>query len=73
MAAFSALTLAILIVWAKRQITQPLCAFAAAAETFSLESEPAQLPELGPQEAQVAARAFNRMQEKIDEADKRTL
>jgi signal transduction histidine kinase len=65
MAAFSILTLAILIFWATRQVTQPLCAFAAAAETFNLESEPTRLPELGPQEAQVAARAFNRMQEKI--------
>jgi signal transduction histidine kinase len=65
MAAFSALTFAILIVWATRQVTQPLCAFAEAAETFSLECEPAQLPELGPREVQVAARAFNRMQDKI--------
>ena len=65
MAAFSTLTFAILIVWATRQVTHPLCAFAAAAETFSLESEPAPLPELGPREAQVATRAFNRMQEKI--------
>jgi signal transduction histidine kinase len=63
--AFSALTFAILIIWVTRQVTQPLGAFAAAAETFTPESEPAQLPELGPQEAQVAARAFNRMQERI--------
>jgi len=65
MAAFSTLTFAILIAWATRQVTRPLSAFAAAAETFSLEGEPAQLEELGPQEAQVAARAFNRMRERI--------
>jgi signal transduction histidine kinase len=65
MAAFSALTFAILIVWSTRQVTRPLRAFAEAAETFSLESEPAQLPELGSREVQVAARAFNRMQGKI--------
>lgn len=64
-AALSALTFAILIVWARRQVTQPLRAFAEGAETFSLESEPAALPELGPREVQVAARAFNRMQDKI--------
>jgi signal transduction histidine kinase len=66
MAAFSALTFAILILWATRQVTQPLRAFAEAAETFSLESEPADLPELGPREVRVAARAFNRMQDKIE-------
>jgi signal transduction histidine kinase len=65
MAAFSALTFAILIVWARRQVTRPLRAFAEAAETFSFESEPPELPELGPREVRVAARAFNRMQSKI--------
>jgi signal transduction histidine kinase len=65
MAAFSALTFTILIVWATRQVTRPLRAFSEVAETFSLESEPAELPELGPREVQVAARAFNRMQNKI--------
>jgi signal transduction histidine kinase len=65
MAAFSALTFAILIVWATRQLARPLRAFAEAAEAFSLESEPAALPELGPREVQVATRAFNRLQEKI--------
>ena len=66
MAAFSALTFAILILWATRQLTRPLRAFAGAAETFSLEAEPAALPELGPREVQGATRAFNRMQEKIN-------
>ena len=65
MIAFSALTSAILVVWATRQVAQPLGAFAAAAESFSLGRDPATLPELGPREVQVAARAFNRMQDKI--------
>jgi len=65
MIAFSALTSAILIVWATRQVAQPLGAFAVAAESFSLGREPANLPEQGPREVQVAARAFNRMQDRI--------
>jgi signal transduction histidine kinase len=65
MIAFSALTSAILIVWVTRQVAQPLGAFAAAAESFSLGRDSATLPELGPREVQVAARAFNRMQDKI--------
>ena len=65
MAAFSALTSAILIIWATRQVTRPLRAFAEAAETFSLGSDLAELPGSGPREVQVAARAFNRMQNKI--------
>ena len=55
----------LLILWARRQVTRPLRAFSKAAETFSREAEPAELPELGPREMQVAARAFNRMQNRI--------
>ena len=65
MAVFSALTFALLILWARRQVTQPLRAFSKAAEAFSQEAEPAELPELGPREMRVAARAFNRMQDRI--------
>ena len=46
-------------------MTQPLRAFSKAAEAFSQEAEPAELPELGPREMRVAARAFNRMQDRI--------
>ena len=65
MAVFSALTYAVLILWARRHVTRPMRAFSEAAETFSREAEPAELPELGPREVQVAARAFNRMQNRI--------
>ena len=65
MAVFSALTSALLILWARRQVIRPLRAFSKAAEAFSQEAEPAELPEFGPREVQVAARAFNRMQDRI--------
>jgi signal transduction histidine kinase len=66
MAVFSALTSALLILWARRQVIRPLRAFSKAAEAFSQEAEPAELPEVGPREVQVAARAFNRMQDRIE-------
>jgi len=65
MAVFSVSTYALLILWARRQVTRPLRAFSKAAETFSREAQPAELPEVGPREVQVAARAFNRMQNRI--------
>jgi signal transduction histidine kinase len=46
-------------------LTAPLSAFAKAAESFSLNSAPAPLPERGPEEIRSVAKALNRMRERI--------
>jgi signal transduction histidine kinase len=65
----SALSLAIIMtllgLWATRALTAPLRAFAAAAEAFSPDAAIAPLPEAGPDEIRTAARALNRMRERI--------
>ena len=50
--------------WAARALTAPLSAFAKAAESFSLNGA-APLPERGPEEIRSAAKALNRMRERI--------
>lgn len=51
--------------WAGRALSSPLSAFARAAEDFSLNRSSAPLPENGPEEIKSAARALNRMRERI--------
>ncbi|NEW91789.1 ATP-binding protein [Rhodopseudomonas sp. BR0M22] len=58
-------SLALLGLWAARTLAAPLSAFATAAETFSLDSSDAPLPERGPAEIRSLARALNRMRERI--------
>lgn len=60
-----AVTIALLALWAARALTAPLRAFAAAAEAFRPDGEISALPERGPTEIMTAARAFNRMRERI--------
>lgn len=57
--------LAGLSVWAVRTATQPLQAFAHAADTLKPEHPTAPLNESGPSEVARAAAAFNRMQQRI--------
>jgi signal transduction histidine kinase len=51
--------------WAARTLTAPLSSFAKAAESFSLNGAAAPLPERGPEEIRSAAKALNRMRERI--------
>ncbi len=62
---FVVISLVLIFVWAARWVTAPLSAFARAASEFSLESDRQPLPEVGPEEIQAAAKAFNRMRERI--------
>lgn len=64
---FIAISLFVFCLWAALSLTRPLTDFANAAESFGLDSEPAQLPEAGPEEVRKATRAFNRMQNCIAE------
>jgi signal transduction histidine kinase len=54
-----------LAAWAAQAVTAPLRAFARAAESFSPRDPINPLPERGPEEVRVAARALNRMRERI--------
>ncbi|MGD9545596.1 MAG: ATP-binding protein [Methylocystis sp.] len=70
---FVAISLFIFSLWAAQSLTRPLTNFANAAESFGLDSVPAQLAETGPEEVRKATRAFNRMQRRIAEmASQRT-
>jgi signal transduction histidine kinase len=63
-----------LAVWAARRVTAPLGGFAAAAERLGTDVEAPPLDESGASEIGQAARAFNRMQERIRRfVDDRTL
>jgi signal transduction histidine kinase len=55
----------LLAVWAAFGLTRPLRRFALAAENFDPTGEIAPVPERGPQEIRVAARALNQMRERI--------
>lgn len=52
-------------VWAALGLTGPLRSFATAAENFDPNGEIAPVPERGPHEVRVAARALNQMRERI--------
>ena len=54
-----------LTLWASRGITAPLARFASAAEEFSIDRDPSPLREEGPVEVRTAARALNRLRDRI--------
>ena len=60
-------SVSLLSLWAARALTRPLSGFAAAAESFSLTGAPEPLPERGPREIRLLARALNRMRSRIVE------
>jgi signal transduction histidine kinase len=62
---FAVISVTLLGLWAARALTAPLSSFAKAAEDFSLDGTAAPLPERGPEEIRSAARALNRMRERI--------
>jgi signal transduction histidine kinase len=62
---FIVISVTLLGLWAARALTAPLSSFAKAAESFSLNSAPAPLPERGPEEIRSVAKALNRMRERI--------
>jgi signal transduction histidine kinase len=62
---FAAISVVLLSLWAARALTIPLSSFADAAENFSLNRTLHALPERGPEEVRRAARALNRMHERI--------
>jgi signal transduction histidine kinase len=59
------ISMPLLGVWAALALTGPLRRFASAAESFDPNGEIAPVPERGPQEIRVAARALNQMRERI--------
>ncbi len=59
------ISMSLLGVWAALGLTGPLRRFASAAESFNPNGEIAPVPERGPQEIRAAARALNRMRERI--------
>jgi signal transduction histidine kinase len=60
-----AVSATVLALWAARGLVGPLQRFAWAAENFTPNGEIALLPERGPYEVRAAARALNRMRERI--------
>jgi len=64
---FVGVSLMIFSFWAAMSVTRPLTRFASAAEAFALDHVPVRLDEGGPEEVSKAARAFNRMQNRISE------
>ncbi|WP_448045441.1 ATP-binding protein [Bradyrhizobium liaoningense] len=62
---FLVASVTLLGVWAGRALSSPLSAFARAAEDFSLNRSSEPLPENGPEEIKSAARALNRMRERV--------
>jgi signal transduction histidine kinase len=61
---FVAVNMIMLSLWASRQLTKPLARIARAAEEFSLEDK-TDLPESGPEEVRILARALNRLRARI--------
>lgn len=59
------ISMPLLGVWAALALTGPLRRFASAAENFDPNGEIAPVPERGPQEVRIAARALNQMRERI--------
>ncbi|KYK46278.1 two-component sensor histidine kinase [Bradyrhizobium liaoningense] len=62
---FLVASVTLLGIWAGRALSSPLSAFARAAEDFSLNRSSEPLPENGPEEIRSAARALNRMRERV--------
>ncbi|MEQ9639034.1 MAG: ATP-binding protein [Alphaproteobacteria bacterium] len=64
----------VLALWATHRVTRPLRSFAAAADRFGVDVGAPPLPETGSSEVRTAARAFNRMQDRLKRfVDDRTL
>jgi len=61
----SVLVVVLVAVWAARRVTRPVTQLAEAAERFGIDLRAAPLPETGSREIRLAARAFNRMQERL--------
>lgn len=59
------LNIGALSLWASRGISAPLARFATAAEEFSIDRDPSPLREEGPVEVRIAARALNRLRDRI--------
>ncbi|MET3908080.1 signal transduction histidine kinase [Bradyrhizobium sp. S3.3.6] len=59
------ISISVLGLWAARALATPLSSFAKAAEDFSLDGTSEPLPERGPEEIRLVARALNRMHERI--------
>jgi signal transduction histidine kinase len=59
------ISMPLLGVWAALALTGPLRRFASAAENFDPNGEITPVPERGPQEVRIAARALNQMRERI--------
>jgi signal transduction histidine kinase len=64
-ALFFGITLMVVVPWAAWWLGRPLARFARAATEFGLEAEHEPLPETGPDEIRLAARAFNAMRRRI--------
>jgi len=62
---FAVVSLTLLGLWAARALAAPLSSFARAAENFSINGGAEPLPERGPEEIRAAARALNRMRDRI--------
>ena len=62
---FLVVSTTLLLLWTARALRAPLAGFAAAAESFSLDTDVATLPERGPEEVRAVASAFNRMRDRI--------
>lgn len=62
---FMVVSIALLSLWAVHRLASPLSRFAAAVDRFGGDGEEAVLREEGPEELKQAARAFNRMQQRI--------
>jgi signal transduction histidine kinase len=62
---FALISTTLLGLWAARALTSPLSGFAKAAENFSLDGDASALPERGPEEIRLLARALNRMRQRI--------
>jgi signal transduction histidine kinase len=62
---FMVASITLLSLWAVRRLASPLSRFAAAVDRFGRDGDEAVLKEEGPEELRQAARAFNRMQQRI--------
>lgn len=61
----SVVIVVLVAVWAARRVTRPVTQLAEAADRFGADVRAAPLPETGSREIRLAARAFNRMQERL--------
>lgn len=62
---FVVISVTFLAFWAARSLTRPLSGFAIAAEGFAPDDDIVPIPERGPVEVRAAARALNKMRERI--------